>query len=366
MKSSILFILHLPPPVHGASTMGKYIQESQMINEEFNSTFINLATAGSIADIGKLNFNKVKIYIKLLIKVYKQIKKVRPNLVYITPNAKGKPFYKDFVVIQLIKALNCKVVVHYHNKGVCTRQNKFIDNILYKLFFKNIKVILLSETLYQDIAKYVNRSNVFICPNGIPITTKQTINKNNDKPQLLYLSNLQKEKGIIDVLDACSILKTRGYKFNCNIIGGETDEINATTLIEEIKVRNLVDNVQYLGKKFDKEKNEFYEKTDIFVFPTYYHNECFPVVLLEAMQYGCVCISTDEGGITDIIDNKKNGYIVEKKNPSMLASTIEKLINNPNLIQKMSKAGKEKFTSYFTLDKYEQNIHTILEELSKK
>lgn len=366
MKEKVLFILHLPPPIHGASMMGKYIKESNKINEKFDCTYINLSTAKDLADIGKFGIKKIIHFINLLILIYKQIKKKKPDLVYITPNAKGGPFYKDFVVIQLIKALKCKIVVHYHNKGVSTRQDKIIDNFLYNLFFKNMKVILLSETLYQDISKYVDRSNVFICPNGIPLTAKQESVKENDKPQLLYLSNLQKEKGIIDVLDACSILKAKGYDFICNVIGGETDEISTTSLINEINVRNLTDKVQYLGKKYGKEKEDFYQKTDIFVFPTYYHNECFPVVLLEAMQYGCVCISTDEGSITDIIDNKKNGYIVEKKNPSMLASTIEKLMNDPNLTLEISKAGKDKFTANFSLDKYEQNIHAILEKLSKE
>lgn len=47
------------------------------------------------------------------------------------------------------------------------------------------------------------------------------------------------------------------------------------------------------------------------MFPTYYHNECFPLVLLEAMQHGLPCISTNEGAISDIVDDGVTGYIVE-------------------------------------------------------
>ena len=93
---------------------------------------------------------------------------IRPDLVYVSPNAFGGASYKDYIVVQMIKRMGCQVVVHYHNKGVATHQNKFLDNILYQRFFKGIKVILLSECLYSDVMKYVKREDVFVCPNGIP------------------------------------------------------------------------------------------------------------------------------------------------------------------------------------------------------
>ena len=52
--------------------------------------------------------------------------------------------------------------------GGATCQDKWLDDKLYRIFFKNIKVILLADALYQDVEKYVKRENVFICPNGIP------------------------------------------------------------------------------------------------------------------------------------------------------------------------------------------------------
>ena len=164
----ILFILHLPPPIHGASMMGKYIHDSKIINKTFDCHYINLALAKELADIGKVGSRKIKLFVCLLRTIYKEVKEIKPQLVYITPNAKGGAFYKDFIVAQMLKMMGCKVVVHYHNKGVFTRQNHIIDNILYKLFFKNIKVILLADTLYNDIGKYVNHKDVYICSNGIP------------------------------------------------------------------------------------------------------------------------------------------------------------------------------------------------------
>ena len=75
------------------------------------------------------------------------MKRLKPQLVYVTPNACGGAFYKDFVVVQLLKAMGCKVVAHYHNKGVATRQDRKLDSWLYRRFFKGIRVMLLAEPL---------------------------------------------------------------------------------------------------------------------------------------------------------------------------------------------------------------------------
>ena len=168
MKQKILFIMHMPPPVHGAAMVGQYIHDSKLINEKFEGHYINLTTAKNLQDIGKVGVRKLVDFYALLRKIRRNLKTINPDLVYVTPNACGGAFYKDYIVVQMIKRMGYQVVVHYHNKGVSTRQNRFLDNFLYQLFFKGIKVILLSECLYDDVKKYVKREDVFVCPNGIP------------------------------------------------------------------------------------------------------------------------------------------------------------------------------------------------------
>ena len=149
MKTTIFFILHLPPPIHGAAMVGKYIHNSKVINSAFDCHYLNLALAKDLNDIGKGGIRKLKDFYKLLTQIRKQVKSIKPQLCYVTPNAKGGAFYKEFFVVLLLKILNQKIIIHYHNKGVATRQSKWFDNLLYKFFFKNIKVILLAENLYH-------------------------------------------------------------------------------------------------------------------------------------------------------------------------------------------------------------------------
>ena len=161
MKQKILFILHLPPPVHGSSIVGKYIHDSQIINKTFSTHFINLSTSKSINEIGKNPLLKISRYLKVLVLFIRQIVKFKPDLIYLAITAKGIGFYKDFPIAIIAKLFSTKLVLHYHNKGVNTRKSNFFDNKLYKLLFKGTKVILLSELLYDDVKKYIDEMSKF-------------------------------------------------------------------------------------------------------------------------------------------------------------------------------------------------------------
>lgn len=360
-KNKILFIMHMPPPVHGAAMMGKYIHDSRLINDSFDCHYINLATAKDLADIGKIRLQKFTQFYSLLCTIRKEVKRIRPQLVYVTPNAKGGAFYKDFIVIQMLKQMGCKVVVHYHNKGVALRQDKMIDNWLYRIFFRKLKVILLAEALYTDVQKYVLRKDVSICPNGIPeaLTTEVSAIRHNEVPKLLFLSNLLIDKGVFTLLDTCRMLKEKGCRFTCDFVGGETADINAERFNQEVQARGLTRIVEYKGKKYGAEKEEILQMADIFILPTY--NECFPLVLLEAMQQGVPCIGSNEGGIADIIVPNETGYIVPKKSAQALAEKIEILLQDSGKRLEMGSKGLERYRLLFTLPAFEQRMVSILE-----
>ena len=371
MKSKILFVMHMPPPVHGAAMVGKYIRDSKIVNESFECRYENMMLASSLEDVGKGGVKKVLNLIAQLKRFEKAIKEFQPDLVYITPNAAGGAFYKDFVVVQYVKhclkkySSNAQIVAHYHNKGVATRQDKFLENILYKNFFKGLKVILLANVLYEDVKKYVAKKDALICPNGIPesLQYEPTAERGNPVPQILFLSNLIVSKGVIVLLDALKILNERGVDFACSVIGGETDELDASRFEGEIEGRGLVGRVVYVGKKYGDEKKEYFERADIFVFPTFYHNEAFPLVNIEAMEYKIPVVTTNEGGIPDMVIDGENGLICERKNATALADAIECLLKDESLRVKMGECGYKKFKNEFTLNVFENRFTEILKKV---
>ena len=355
----------MPPPVHGASMMGKYIHDSKIVNESFDCHYINLTTAKDLTDIGKMGLRKLFQFAQLLYRIRNEVKRLKPQLVYVTPNACGGAFYKDFVVVQLLKAMGCKVVAHYHNKGVATRQERKLDKWLYQHFFKGIKVILLAEALYADMQRFVKREQVLFCPNGIqesPSTPKET--HKEKPPHIFFLSNLLINKGVLTLLDACRILKEQGYAFQCDFVGGETSDMNAESFKQECIKRGIEDCVMYHGKKYGDEKLSFFQKADIFVLPTF--NECFPLVLLEAMEQGLPCISSAVGGTPEIVDEGKTGFLVPCKEVAPLAERISILLKDEALRKRFGEAGKIKFEKEYTLQRFEENIKRCLEACLQK
>lgn len=363
MAKKILLILHLPPPVHGSSMMGKYIKDSVVINNTFDTKFINLSTSKTVDEIGKRPLLKISRYSKILVSLIRNLIVFKPSTVYFAMTARGIGFYKDFPLAILTKLFRKNLVLHFHNKGVASSQNKAVDHLLYKLIFKNTKVILLSERLYDDVKKYVKKKDLFYCPNGIPVVDYVDSSKpKNDVPQILFLSNLIKNKGVFILLEALKLLKKRGIHFYCNLVGGEGDITNHN-LLDKVNKLGLTGAVKYHGKKYNINKFLLFNQADIFVFPTFYHNETFGLVNLEAMMFGLPVISTNEGGIPDIVKHNETGFIVEKQNPKQLAEKIEWLINNPKLAEKMGKEGQNQFYKKYTLERFETRLAGILKQV---
>ena len=360
MKPTVLFILHMPPPIHGASMMGKYIHDSKVVNETFDCHYINLTTAKNLEDIGKAGIRKLFKFFQLLVRICKEVKRLKPQLVYVTPNACGGAFYKDFIVVQLLKIMGCNVVAHYHNKGVVTRQECKPDKWLYKRFFKGIRVILLAEPLYADIQRFVKREQVMFCTNGIPEShsTIKVVREDNI-PHILFLSNLLIDKGVLTLLDACKQLKEQGYVFQCDFVGGETADIDTERFKQECVQRGIADCVTYHGRKYGDEKLFFFKKANLFVLPTF--NECFPLVLLEAMEQGLPCISSAIGGTPEIVDEGKTGFLVPCREVMPLAERISILLTDESLRKRLGEAGRIKFEKEYTLQRFAEKIKQCLE-----
>jgi glycosyltransferase involved in cell wall biosynthesis len=363
----ILFLLHLPPPVHGSSMVGQMIYESKEINLEFECSYINLLASHNVAETGRFSLKKLFDFIIIWFKTLFSVIFKRPDLVYFALTTTGMAFFRDVLLVALFKLFRLKQIYHLHNKGVINYQNRPLFRFFYKFVFKDSEVILLSKLLYEDVKAFVPESRISICSNGIPDLFTASVFDQLKKsrielhktPEILFLSNLIESKGVYILLDACSILKKNQIDFHCTFIGGEGD-ITASDFVERVKFLDLNEEVNYRGKKFGDEKVKAFSDADIFVFPTYYSKECFPLVILEAMAAQLPVISTYEGGIPDIIDNGVDGFIVEQKNVQMLANLLQLLLTNLNLCKVMGKAGRDKFEKEFDIVIFEHKLTQIL------
>ena len=360
----VLYIMQLPPPVHGSNIMNKYVFDSPVLNQHFVTDLVNLGFSKSSKDIEKFTvkkFIKVGYYAFLIIK---RIIAFRPDLVYFTIAPRGFAFYRDAMYVMILKSLGQNIVLHLHGKGIKkTADKNSINKSICKFLFKKVSIICLSNQLIRDISDFSDHPP-FVIPNGIRQTVSHRLNQEseNEVPRILFLSNYIREKGIIVLLDALSLLDKRGYDFSARLVGSPGD-ISVEELNQYIQEHKLTAKTVVTGPKYDQDKIEEFQQADIFVFPTFYSNEAFPLVNLEAMQHSLPIISTNEGGIADMLRNSGAGFIVEARNSEMLAEKIATLLSDRNLREEMGNNAFHHFSSNYTLHRFESNMQRVFEQV---
>ena len=359
-KPRILFILHLPPPVHGAAKVGQTIRESGMVADAFDARFVNLSASATLSEVGRVSLKKLTFLSRLLRKVRKEIRDFRPDLVYLTPTSSGPGLIKDCLTVRSIRKRGSRVVLHFHNKGVLALQDRFPYGFLYRSLFKDAKVIILSERLYPDVERFVAREDVFFCPNGIDDVDVRRREKQS-VPEVLFLSNLLPDKGVVDLLDACKMLVERGFRFSCRFVGAPSAGLSGDDFAQFVEDRNLQSVIRYDGPLYGTAKLDALADADMLVHPT--RNDAFPLVILEAMAAGLAVVASREGGIPDEVEDGITGILCNKENPSALADAIGKLLEQPDVCREMGNAGRSRYEKLFTKPAFERRFVGILQQL---
>ena len=364
MKKKLLLVVTLPPPMHGSNLMNQHVVNCRELSEKYTIKVMPLHYATSIADIGSFRVKKVMALAHYLSKLLRLILTFWPDAVYFVPAVTGVPFYRDCLYTLVFKLFGIHVVYHLHGKGIKDKLGSpFLFN-LYRWFFRDATVIHLSPLLYEDIQDVVPRNQCKFLPNGIkdlgldlPVRADVT----NKVPVILFLSNLHTSKGPLILLEACRILMNKGLEFKTYFVGNPSAALSSESFCDAIDRLRLRSHVEYLGPKYGTDKYEILLKSDILVFPTF--KETFGLVLLEAMAVGLPVVSTHEGAISEIIDEGLTGFLINKQNPGELAEKIEYLISNPEQIKKMGQAGRSKFEQCYTIQKFNNNLVEIFNEV---
>ena len=125
---------------------------------------------------------------------------------------------------------------------------------------------------------------------------------------------------------------------------------------------NLEDRIYLAGPRYGEEKQKLYSEADLFVFPSFFRQECFPLVILEAMQAGLPIITTEEGAIPEIIDHEINGIIIQQKDNNALEFQIKRLMKNRELRIRLGREARKKYLDNFTLEHFERNMRDFFEQ----
>jgi glycosyltransferase involved in cell wall biosynthesis len=355
--------MQLPPPYHGASMANEYIANSHLLKDSFLFSIIDIKTSNDIHDLGKFSFFKIIKSTFLAFKIFFSLLSFKPRVVYFTLAPSGFAFYRDAIYIFLIKLFRKKLILHLHGKGFINGiQRSKIFKYFSQKIFKDSYCIHLSERLQKDVPD-LHLKKRFLIPNGMPVEKNNfSATKDDSIIRLLTISNYVRSKGILDIIDAVEIVSKTQTGFHLDLVGKPYD-LDVEYLTNYIRKKNLGTFISVTGPKYNKEKYEALHNGHIFILPTYYPNEAFPVSLLEALQFGLPCITTPEGGIPDMIEDGVTGFLVTPGNKEQLAEKILLLLQDEKVRTNMSANAKTVFEQYYTLEKFEKNIMMTIKEI---
>lgn len=346
--------------------MSESIVKSGIIAKEIEQLVVSITLASSIQKIGRFGIEKVARFAHILCDVVRFLISRRLDMAYLTLTPTGTAFFKDSILIWLCKLRGIKIVVHLHGKGIAEyrTRSRFI-NLYYELTFNKLKVILLSPDLAVDIRGLSVHENVFYLNNGIdeslraPISYERHISSTTT--QILFLSNMVESKGPIDLLRALAPLRDK-HQFIVKF-AGNWDFGFETAFFQEVDRLSLRNKIAYVGFVGGQEKADLLSGSDLFVFPTY--NDCFPLVLLEAMKYGLPVVSTYEGAIGSIVEHNKTGFLVEKRDVVALSSALERLLIDSELRRRFGVEGRKKFLISFTKKRFESSFVELVSTIAR-
>ena len=285
----------------------------------------------------------------------------RYDLVLLNPSLGKTAVQRDMVYAFLTKKIfRKKLMVFWH--GWDFNYEKNIDAEMIKrfqqTFFKAEKMFVLASAFEKSLRKWGYQNSVQLmttCYRDFEISRKQE--KSPSQPvQLLFLSRVEIAKGIIELLDAFKIILTQYKEISVKlIIAGDGNSLHE---VKNYVEDNTISDIEFTGYIRGKEKEVVLGKSDIFILPSY--GEGMPCALLEAMGAGLAVITTGVGGIPDFFENGKMGYMIDSANPEKIADAILKLLNHPDLIQKIGAYNKTYAREHFTAEKVAEKLHNSL------
>ena len=179
------------------------------------------------------------------------------------------------------------------------------------------------------------------------------------KIKVLFPARLIKEKGIIELIEACNNLWSSNYKFTLEI-AGELDKYNRSC-INEKTFKNIIENkkIKFLGKSDNM--LEVYKKIDFVVLPSW--REGLSKSLLEAASMSLPIITTDVPGCQDIIRNNYSGILVPLRNVEKLELAIKFYLDNHLLALNYGKNARKDIMKKFSTDFINKQILNLYEDL---
>jgi glycosyltransferase involved in cell wall biosynthesis len=174
-------------------------------------------------------------------------------------------------------------------------------------------------------------------------------------PGFLFIGRLIRDKGVIEYLQACKILKAKYPRIYCMLVGPY--DTNPSALKPNELAQYVSDGViEYAGEQVDV--RPYIAKCSVFVLPSYH--EGTPKTVLEAMAMGRAIVTSDAPGCRETVRDGQNGYLVQVKNVQMLVEKMEYLMLHADVSRAMGEESLKIVKERFDVKKVNEDIVRIM------
>ena len=293
---------------------------------------------------------------------------------------------RDLPIFVIASIYKSKIICHLVGSDIeeFVKGSSLLEKFLLKKFYSNISSwILLGDSMNKQVIesyKFLGIENNSKCFNQGKLTsyflrgfysneTEQYIQDSLMNEKLLkfgsnlkisYMSNLMEDKGIVEFIESMIFLREE-TDINIEVfIAGAIIENSSDRLKKALKKASEKSYINFLGLVQGKEKWELLFETDIFILPSYYKTEALPLSLIEAMRFGCLCISSNIGEINDLLKDGR-GIIIEDVNTKNLIDTVKLAISDFDSSKSKMMNSFNYAEINFSRDTYNKNLIDIID-----
>jgi len=356
----VLFCCPLPPPVHGQAYVSQlafqgYEGPKLVISQNYENKPKIIRALLTLAFFAKFLF-KLGWY--------------NPTTIYFTCSRTVLGAIKDLWLLFWGGYIFRKtIIVHLHGSDFRSFYNSAPSayRVLLSWLYKYVSTAIVLTNEMQEQFQMFPKLKINVLPNFYdPILDKATDRYPDTSvtvasAKILFFSNVMYSKGVFQLLDAFLKLTEKYPEIECHLAGkiAGDSHLSAFEVDEKFKTYLHHQKIVYHGLVSASTKAKFLNGGDIFVLPSFYRSEAFPVSFIEALRAGNYVITTAVGYHAATVD-KVVGRVIENHEVDTILEAIDFCLTNPELIVQAKSRNREFAVANFSYAAFKQGFHAII------
>jgi glycosyltransferase involved in cell wall biosynthesis len=247
----------------------------------------------------------------------------------------GRSFVWAELVCALLQLLAKPFVLTLHG-GNLPRFSRRWPGRVRRLLRSAVSVSCPSPFLSEKLRKL--RDDIVVIPNGLAVTRYDFAPRVKARPQLVWLRAFHRIYNPSLALRAVARLAPEFPAMRLTMIGPDKGDGSFREARDAAKTERVADRVSFPGAIPKTKVGDWLSNHDIFVNTTNVDNA--PVSVLEAMACGLCVVSTDAGGVRDLVREGEDALLVPPNDPDAMAAAVRRILTEPGLAEKLSRSGR--------------------------